>query len=207
VTAGDPVTKQEVAMAGEIVPFGKYKGQPVEIMAQDRQYVDWLTAQPWFREKFQPVYNILVQNFQEPAETPDHNALQARFLDQSFRDKVFRMLNPGLIGACSAKFEVEGFDVHLSASWHRGGDEFYLELKPTVADDYPAVLRQIKSARDRFRPVADEWVRPSQQILENPHRKAVLFLEEYQGAGATVEQFIEIFESSGIKVIFLDEVA
>jgi uncharacterized protein (DUF3820 family) len=32
-------------MSGEIVPFGKYKGKPVEAMAEDRQYVDWLTAQ------------------------------------------------------------------------------------------------------------------------------------------------------------------
>jgi hypothetical protein len=29
-------------MAGtKIVPFGKYKGQPVEVLAQDRGYVEW----------------------------------------------------------------------------------------------------------------------------------------------------------------------
>jgi hypothetical protein len=26
--------------ASNIVPFGKYKGQPIEAMASDRQYVD-----------------------------------------------------------------------------------------------------------------------------------------------------------------------
>jgi uncharacterized protein (DUF3820 family) len=31
-----------------IVPFGKYKGQPVEALAQDRSYLDWLQTQNWF---------------------------------------------------------------------------------------------------------------------------------------------------------------
>ena len=30
----------------ELIPFGKYKGQPVEVLAQDKGYVEWLTAQP-----------------------------------------------------------------------------------------------------------------------------------------------------------------
>jgi uncharacterized protein (DUF3820 family) len=32
-------------MAPNLVPFGKYKGQPVEVLAQDREYCDWLDAQ------------------------------------------------------------------------------------------------------------------------------------------------------------------
>jgi hypothetical protein len=27
------------------IPFGKHKGKPVEVLAQDRQYCDWLMAQ------------------------------------------------------------------------------------------------------------------------------------------------------------------
>jgi hypothetical protein len=68
----------------KIVPFGKYKGQPVEAMVQDTSYVEWLTAQPWFREKFQPIYNVVVNNFGEPSETPEHNALQALFLSDAY---------------------------------------------------------------------------------------------------------------------------
>ena len=30
----------------ELIPFGKYKAQPVEVMAQDEGYVEWLTGRP-----------------------------------------------------------------------------------------------------------------------------------------------------------------
>ena len=39
--------------ASRIVLFGKYKDQPIEALAQDRPYVEWLCARPWFREKFE----------------------------------------------------------------------------------------------------------------------------------------------------------
>lgn len=71
-------------MANEIVPFGKYKGKPVETLRADRDYADWLTAQPWFRERFTGLFQIIVNNFGEPSETPEHNRLQARFLDDGF---------------------------------------------------------------------------------------------------------------------------
>jgi hypothetical protein len=39
-------------MMSELIPFGKYKGQPVEVLAQDKQNAEWLTAQPWFRVRW-----------------------------------------------------------------------------------------------------------------------------------------------------------
>lgn len=67
----------------EIVPFGKYKGQPLEVLRSDPQYCEWLTAQGWFREKHDAVYQLIINNFGEPAETPEHNRLQAMFLDNT----------------------------------------------------------------------------------------------------------------------------
>ena len=71
-------------MANEIVPFGKYKGRPVEALAADRSYTDWLTAQPWFRDRYQGIYTLIINNFTEPSETPEHNAFQVLFLDDEF---------------------------------------------------------------------------------------------------------------------------
>ena len=68
----------------DIVPFGKYRGQPIDVLAADSGYCDWLIAQAWFRERYGNVYTLIVNNFGEPTETPDHNALQARFLDEAF---------------------------------------------------------------------------------------------------------------------------
>ena len=44
----------------------------VEVLAQDKQYAEWLTAQPWFRDKFAGLYTVIINKFQEPSETPEH---------------------------------------------------------------------------------------------------------------------------------------
>ena len=76
----------------EIVPFGKYKGQPLEVLRSDPEYCEWLTAQGWFREKHDAVYQLIINNFGEPAETPEHNRLQAMFLDNTLCLQLLRKL-------------------------------------------------------------------------------------------------------------------
>src|SRR6266699_159773 len=68
----------------DIVPFGKYKGKPVEVLAQDREYCDWLASQDWFRSRFTAIHTLIVNNFGEPSETPEHNALQALFTEEEW---------------------------------------------------------------------------------------------------------------------------
>ena len=82
---------------GRLIPFGKYKDQPVEVLAQDRQYVELLTAQPWFRDKFAGLYTVIINNFQEASETPEHNALQVLFLDDQFCARFFGVLNSAVM--------------------------------------------------------------------------------------------------------------
>lgn len=70
---------------GKTVPFGKYKGQPVEVLAADPDYCDWLAQQSWFKERYAQIYQVVVINhFAEPEETPEHNALQALFLEEIY---------------------------------------------------------------------------------------------------------------------------
>lgn len=66
------------------------------------------------------------------------------------------------------------------ADWSR---TFWIELKPTVGDDYPAVLRQMKA-----------------------NGSSVLFVGEYRGQGATQEQFIKTMAMAGIRVVFARDV-
>ena len=188
-------------MAGEVVPFGKYRGKPVEALAQDRQYVDWLTAQPGFKGKFGNFYTLIVNNFQEPSETPEHNALQIKFLDENFQLAFLKFLDsrcPSNVKK-SVRFEEHGFDVHVSAylegpipEGRIAGPILYdagysIEIKPTIGDDYPAILRKMK-------------------LAENQHytnRKPVLLVGEYVGVGATKEQFVAFFKAASIGVVFL----
>lgn len=211
-------------MTNEVIPFGKYRGQPIEAMAADRQYLDWLIGQDWFRERHQNLYTIVINNFGEPEETPEHNRLQARFLDKEFAKKVIKLAayakiikfkspdeyatpyqrveNP--IEELTCEFEVRGADVeisnctvhlnnirtrttnvvrHLSMGTYNDGrihvmPAIRVEIKPSMGDDYPAVLRQM------------------QAVSSN-----TLLIDQYTGSGATLDQMTAMFAASGIVVI------
>lgn len=80
----------------ELVPFGKYKGQPVEQLRNDPNYVEWLLAQPWFAQRFGGIKTLIVNNFKEPDETPAHNRIQARFLCKDYAYRVAKAAYPGV---------------------------------------------------------------------------------------------------------------
>lgn len=79
-------------MSAELITFGKYKGQPVEVLANDKKYTDWLMAQEWFRTGHVQLYNVIVNNFCEPSDTPEHNRMQADFMKTEVKEKVIRQL-------------------------------------------------------------------------------------------------------------------
>ena len=83
-------------MSAEIVPFGKYKGQPVDVLTADQDYCEWLVSQPWFKSRYGNVYNILIQGGGEPQDSPEHNEMQARFLEDDWCLRLAAVLTPRL---------------------------------------------------------------------------------------------------------------
>lgn len=81
-----------------IIPFGKYKGQPITTLLKDTNYLEWCKQQEWFK-KFPIVYNICVNqtivNQNENSKTPEHNKIQNLFLEKenvkNFLVKVFKL--------------------------------------------------------------------------------------------------------------------
>lgn len=71
----------------DLVPFGKHKGKPVETLLNDREYLDWLLQQGWFQQKYGNIYQVVINNGMEPSETPEHNAMQIKFLEEEYRLK------------------------------------------------------------------------------------------------------------------------
>jgi hypothetical protein len=245
-----------------LVPFGKYKGQPIEVLAQDASYCDWLTSQNWFREKFKSFYQIIINNFGEPNETPEHNLLQTRFLDDTFCFAIGKLCKWKLMNkkACirnmdkairitknlpthndyegtknieklneliemkeymtesiiewegkelmdgepffkiGKTFEQDGWDVVIKTddslcrkdciawkdcdinSW-----KIAIEIKPSLGDDYPAILRQMKAAR----------IHPYFQCL---------VYDKFSATGATLEQVKSIFVSADFLVFSMNEI-
>ena len=99
-------------MADEVIPFGKYKGQAIAQVVQDRNYTEWLTAQSWFKERYANLYTVIVNTAGEPAETPEHNRLQARFLDPDFRARFMSLV-------CKQPIEKASNRIFRLFSWTR----------------------------------------------------------------------------------------
>lgn len=244
-------------MEKNLITFGKYKGQPVEVLAADKEYTEWLLAQSWFKEKNINLYTVIINNFREPLDTPEHNKMQIKFLNLDYRLKFALYVNKDFF-----KFDCEGIKTALISqlstseyakdlaivlrkpekhygivskklltysnpnfenvdvafrlkygieinynyieknrnSFHyneRIGDHlnllneefFQIEIKPTVSDDFPAVLRQMKASMPVHRSI-----------------NSILFLKEYTGIGANEDEFVQYFKSQGYKVIFEREI-
>lgn len=263
----------------EVVPFGKYKGQPIEALAADQGYLDWLREQPWFQTRYPNLHTIIINNFREPDETPEHNRLQAAFLDEGFQRRVFVALRPraysdmrsalknriqdrlrdlnhslqihagelqryesqrgdglhkdewveeriakstevvkvlmaamertqaivpeDLAWSFGVEFEAKGIDVELTVeawatmphlAYYSSTDiqwyedtlrswTFKIELKPTLGDDYPAVLRQMRASGSD-----------------------VLMVGEFHSAAINLEQLTKIFDTAGCRVIMVTQV-
>jgi hypothetical protein len=54
-----------------IIPFGKYKGQPVEVLAADTQYLDWIRKAIWCDRT--NVYRAFIPKLAETYPTLDQN--------------------------------------------------------------------------------------------------------------------------------------
>ena len=259
--------------------FGKYKDKPVELVRQnDPQYLEWLIAQAWFKEKFPRHYTIIINYGAASDHTPAHNAMQALFLDDVMCYKVVaatrpyffnefqcctlegtfatadrkrkewrtfengrahllagasriwsdyneghhRVLAPTaakLVGEKVDRFpERQGWDwvlhtnfrcsvcekqiseVHVTADPRLGARQLYLqpitvglELKPTLGDDYPEVIRQIQQHGNL-----------GQYSSYYAYRAVVV--GRYTGEGVSWDQVRKIFEAAGITLVLLSEV-
>lgn len=85
------MTNDDQPLSGEIVPFGKYRDQPVDVVLMDHGYREWLIAQPWVEQRYPSFYAAVISNGSslvtvnpgslEEHGSPEHNEMQARFLE------------------------------------------------------------------------------------------------------------------------------
>ena len=217
-------------MKNEIIPFGKYKGQPVEILQKDPEYTEWLLAQPWLEARFQSIRTIIINNFSEPTCTPEHNAMQARFLNKRLcfnvietifetrsRNSIRQLIeqiessewelwycDEGSSCWIDMKFECHGWDVAINCEIEKRkpyddddkeftgnrvfGDswQILLELKPSLGEEFPEVLRQAKSRRGS---------------------NTVVIIDEFVAESVSLSDVKKMFSKSGILVLLSEEIS
>jgi len=80
----DNSIKDNHLLKNQIIDFGQYKGQPFQILENYPDYCKYLLTRPDFKNKHFAVYQFIINNFNIPNDTPEHNLLQTRFLDEKF---------------------------------------------------------------------------------------------------------------------------
>ena len=181
----------------EIIPIGKYKGQPIGVLRSDPDYCDWLLAQDWMQSKYPQLRTIIINNFGEASETPEHNALQARFLDEAIINATTLMVYRREIKSSEVKFEWQNIDVFVRVDyWSMYASDLAIELKPTMGDDYPSVLRIVLANKQ------------SAKFSAGSSRadRAAVVIGNYAGTGATFDQVRAMFESSGVRLFLMREI-
>lgn len=141
------------------IPFGKYRGQPYETLLIDVRYTAWLKQQDWFRNRFPEIFKFVKHHSHSLDDSPAHNEMQLRWLN---KDYLNRLLIADLCGldlindeTCDEDIkeiqnvipEKDGWDIYFRWVEAKEVSHYFVELKPTIGDDYPSILRSIDARR------------------------------------------------------------
>lgn len=101
----------------KLIPFGKYKNQPYEVLLGDASYSLWLLSSMFARlqEQHPALLAFLVNRFGLPDRTPDHNRLQNRFLDADFAVRFAAAVSPTIQRLAGQQLA----QINLEAAWTR----------------------------------------------------------------------------------------
>jgi uncharacterized protein (DUF3820 family) len=179
-----------------VIPFGKHKGATVaELLAKDPQYVDWIMAQGWVAQRFAELHAALATRGAGNDDTPEHNAIQVRFLDPIFCRAFWLAAEGNADWYRLEGFEIKGADVSFTASAECNvkysvrykedsiTDHIRIEIKPAVGDDFPSVMRQMRTLHCKL-----------------------LVVGEFTGRGVSEQQMCQMFEANGMKVVFIRDI-
>lgn len=208
-----------------VVPFGKYRGQPVEVMRRDTSYLDWLSMQEGIRQRYPWIFNIQVA---EPTETPEHNRYQMLFFDPEFAEDFFDAFAPGyreksardmadyrpekhgerkrscdFIGpVVLSKLRVEAeVAIYYNNIGHPVSGPGPGIRKSGVADISLRLVNEYWTfLRVEIKPVmGDDYPAVLRQMKDSLCN--ALYLVQYTGEGASLSQVKEMFSASGIRVL------
>lgn len=176
-----------------VIPFGKYKNQPYEVLLGDASYSLWLLGSMFakLQEQHPALLAFLVNRFGLPDRTPDHNRLQNRFLAPDFAVRFAAAVSPRLQHFAAQQLT----EINLEATWTRYVRE---------------ALAKEKERADRMRKYekGDSLVKLHNKLLECAKR-LVFAVSTGTYANGVWHNAVEIsclqFESDGADVTYLVE--
>ena len=105
-----------------IVPFGKYKDQPVDTLLADSGYVAWVLAQPgivvMLKARHPALFNIMTVGAPANDDTPEHNRFQAKFLERDFQYAFLEiMLGESVLSYAEGRAKQRDDDKRQQLQW------------------------------------------------------------------------------------------
>lgn len=209
-----------------VVNFGKYKGKCISTLLADNDYIEWLKQQSWL-ENHKNIYNIIINqsiSSNNNSNTPEHNKLQNLFLDKENQKKLINHFKLDNYEILKCIFEDKfNWDICLYTVSIINDDEFNLpknvynwiccELKTSLSDDYPCVLRKMKNQKllmksndnyyNHFNDIFNYDLHS--EFTEFNKIKFILLIESFTSKYTSNEELKEIFKQSNINVIFMEE--
>jgi hypothetical protein len=110
-----PARRKAPPPALELIPYGKYKDQPLAVLLVHDEYALWLMGarHAHLRRHHPQLLQWLHKHFGPPASTPEQNRLQNRFLQDNFILQLLLRVNPELPAQLAAAVSAEG----MVAAW------------------------------------------------------------------------------------------
>jgi hypothetical protein len=104
-----------------------------------------------------------------------------------------KYINPSIFDVKVDENKVYSIDVKMA--W--GKNVLCCEIKPILSDDYPCVLRKLKTQI--------ELTNVDKGCFQGFNKKYVLIIGSFTSTNTSVEQLISIFNQTGIKIVFINE--
>lgn len=79
-----------------LVPFGKYAGQPLEVLLADKSYCAWMVGQASICEQYPELCNLVFSEHGSGLKTPNHNRMQAEYVNEEVGLKLSYLINPDI---------------------------------------------------------------------------------------------------------------
>lgn len=146
------------ALSSQVLPLGKYKGKPYDVLLTDSAYALWMLSSMYAKlEKQHPaLFAFLISRFGPPEHSPVHNELQNRFLDEDFCMRFAMACSPKLRSAAAHLSQLR-FDIE--ALWQKNvRDSFAPILRLSNWDSNKAALARGTKRLEALRnALAEEW--------------------------------------------------
>ena len=155
---------------------------------QERLKCSYLEHLESIKRKLQQIKEDYIRTYEEKFEEK-YKEYRTTF----YKDLLKKYINPSIFDVKVDENKVYSIDVKMA--W--GKNVLCCEIKPILSDDYPCVLRKLKTQI--------ELTNVDKGCFQGFNKKYVLIIGSFTSTNTSVEQLISIFNQTGIKIVFINE--